>query len=81
MIQPTACGKVPYPNPVTAWRAIRALASKAALLHHKKLHKRCTAYPCEQCHHWHITKMNFDRPAAWRQRQIKLRESERKVRG
>lgn len=81
MIQPTACGKVPYPNPVTAWRAIRALSSKAALLHHKKLHKRCTAYPCEQCHHWHITKINFDRPADWRQRQIKLRESERKVRG
>ena len=81
MIPPTDCGKVPYPNPVTAWRAIRALTRKAALFHHKKLHKRCKAYPCGQCHHWHITKMNYDRPADWRQRQIKLRESERKVRG
>ena len=81
MIPSADCGKVPYPNPVTAWRAIRALASKTALLKHKQLHKRCTAYLCEQCHHWHITRQNPDRSAAWRQRQIKLRESERQVRG
>ena len=80
MIPPTACGKVSYPNPITAWRVIRALSSKTALLHHKKLHKRCTAYPCAQCHHWHLTKMNHDRPADWRQRLMTLRDDERQVR-
>ena len=79
MIPSADCGKVPYPNPVTAWRAIRALSSKAALLHHKKLHKYCTAYPCEHCHHWHITKMNFDRPADWRQRRAAGAEREWRI--
>ena len=77
MLPPTDCGKVPYPNPVTAWRAIRALTSKTALLHHKQLHKRCTTYPCAQCHHWHLTKQNHDRSAAWRQRWATDSERER----
>ena len=76
----TDCGKVSYPHPVTAWRAIHALSSKTALLHHKQLYKRCTAYPCAQCHHWHITRQHRDRPADWRQRLMALRDYERQVR-
>ena len=41
------CGKVTYKNPVSAWRAIRALSSsKNALQNHRKIYKRCTAYHC-----------------------------------
>ena len=73
---PSPCGKVPYPNPVTAWRALRALTRKTALFHHKKRHKRCTAYPCEHCHHWHITQQRRDRPADWPQRRAAGAERE-----
>lgn len=60
------CGKVTYKNPVSAWRAIRALSSsKNALQNHRKIYKRCTAYHCDQCHQWHTTRQNRDRPADW----------------
>ena len=49
------CGKVPYPNPVSAWRAIRTFTDHTTLFTHKQIHPRCTAYRCEQCHHWHLT--------------------------
>ena len=61
----TPCGKVSYPNPVTAWRTIRVLTRKTALLSHKRLHKACAAYHCQDCHQWHITHRRSDRPADW----------------
>lgn len=51
----TDCGKVPYPNPASAWRARHMLSRPTALLSHKRLHKRCAIYRCEQCHRWHLT--------------------------
>ena len=51
------CGKVTYKNPVSAWRANRALSSsKNALQNHRKIYKRCVAYHCDQCHQWHTTR-------------------------
>ena len=49
------CGKVPYPNPVMAWRAIRTLSNKLALTSHKHLHKRSRVYHCPTCNAWHLT--------------------------
>ncbi len=49
------CGKVPYPNPVRAWRSIRTLSSKLALISHKHLYKRNQVYHCPICNYWHLT--------------------------
>lgn len=70
------CDKVPYPTPARAWRAILILTHKTALLTHKRLHQRCTAYPCEICHHWHITRQHRDRPVDWIRRRWALIERE-----
>lgn len=50
------CGKVAYPNPVTAWRAVRNLSQPLALVSHKHLHKRSQVYRCPSCKAWHLTK-------------------------
>ncbi len=49
------CGKVPYPNPAMAWRAMRTLSSKLALISHKNLYKRGQVYHCPTCNAWHLT--------------------------
>ena len=49
------CGKVPYPSPVTAWRAIRNLSHPLALVSHKHLYKRSQVYRCPSCKAWHLT--------------------------
>lgn len=73
---PTDCGKVPYPNPLTAWRTIRA----APRLTHKKRYKCCTAYPCPRCHQWHIaTQGRHDHPADWPRRRAALLEREARI--
>lgn len=70
---PTDCGKVPYPNPLTAWRAIRTPTRK-------KRYKHCTAYPCPTCHQWHITtKGHHDYPADWPRRRRALIEREARI--
>lgn len=51
----TPCGKVAYPSPSAAWRAIHALNHPTALFSHKRLHRGATAYRCSLCHHWHLT--------------------------
>ena len=69
----TDCGKVPYPNPIRAWRVIVA----AAHLSPKKRYKSCTAYPCPRCHQWHITtKSRHDYPTDWPRRRAALLERE-----
>ena len=73
------CGKVPYPNPATAWRTIRALTSTTALLSHKRLHKACAAYRCQDCHQWHITHRQRDHLADWPQRRAALIKRERRT--
>ncbi len=49
------CGKVPYPNPTSAWRAIRTLSNPLALVSHKHLYKRSQVYRCPICNAWHLT--------------------------
>ncbi|MDQ5908316.1 MAG: hypothetical protein QG599_407 [Pseudomonadota bacterium] len=49
------CGKVPYPNPVTAWRVLRSLSHPLALVSHKHLYKRNQVYRCPSCKAWHLT--------------------------
>ena len=49
------CGKVAYPNPVSAWRAVRNLSYPLALMSHKHLHKRIQVYRCPSCSAWHLT--------------------------
>jgi hypothetical protein len=51
----TDCGKIPYPNPASAWRTLHSLSQPIALLSHKRLHKRCRIYRCARCHAWHLT--------------------------
>ena len=54
-IQMQQCGKIAYPSPRAAWRAIRLLASPTARLSHKRIYRRTTTYRCATCHSWHIT--------------------------
>ena len=64
---PTSCGKVSYSNPVAAWRALRTLCSHTARFTHKRIHRRCRPYRCEDCHCWHLTRrLPLKRPNRWR---------------
>ncbi len=49
------CGKVPYPNPVRAWRATHKLSNPLAVISHKRPHKHNQVYRCPMCNAWHLT--------------------------
>ena len=71
-------GKVPYPNPLCAWRAIVQLARPTALVKRKRAYQRCTAYPCETGYRWHRIGQCHDRPLDWPRRWLTLIERERR---
>ncbi|MDQ5910892.1 MAG: hypothetical protein QG599_2989 [Pseudomonadota bacterium] len=48
------CGKVPYPNPVTAWRVLRSLRQPLALMSHKNRCQRRQIYRCPNGQAWHL---------------------------
>lgn len=49
------CGKVPYPNPLAAWRVILSFTKPEHYLKHKEVDRPLRAYRCAQCHQWHLT--------------------------
>lgn len=52
---PDTCGKIPYPNPASAWNIIQRLQHPSARHTHKVLHQKNIPYRCTLCHQWHIT--------------------------
>lgn len=45
-----ACQKNPYPNQHLALRALDAILAAG-----KRGKQPVRAYPCHECHHWHLT--------------------------
>lgn len=52
------CGKVPYPNPLAAWRVVLAFTKPRHWFKHKELEPPRLAYRCQRCHAWHLA--HFD---------------------
>lgn len=49
------CGKIPYPNPASAWRVISLLQQPHVRHTHKATHRKNRTYHCTLCHQWHVT--------------------------
>lgn len=57
------CGKVPYSTSASAWRTLGVIGHDLALITHKRIHKNCRVYRCDQCQAWHLTRrLNQKRP-------------------
>jgi hypothetical protein len=64
-----ACIKNPYPNQFTALRALDAIQATG-----KPGKKPVRAYPCQDCHRWHLTskKLAGKRLPRWERRLSKV---------